>query len=128
MSFGIPRCYAERCLAEREAARLAEREAADGCRPAGRTATLWDMVTTLVFLVRHAKAANRDVWTGGDRGRPLVERGRVQADRLAFDAPDLAGWVRATAGEHPGEAVVGVSHGDLIPLYLLRARIVSGAT
>src|SRR6266545_791467 len=102
MSFGIPRCYAERCLAkreaarlaereaarlaereaarlaereaarlaEREAARLAEREAADGCRPAGRTATLWYMVTTLVFLVRHAKAANRDVWTGGDRGRP----------------------------------------------------------
>jgi len=127
-----------------------------------------DMVTTLVFLVRHAKAANRDVWTGGDRGRPLVERGRVQADRLAmalrherpvlvaaspwlrcrqtaaplaaavglqvelddrlgYDAPDLAGWVRTAAGEHPGEAVVGVSHGDLIPLYLLRARLVDGA-
>jgi broad specificity phosphatase PhoE len=48
-------------------------------------------------------------------------------DRLGYDAPDLAGWVRATAGEHPGEAVVGVSHGDLIPLYLLRARLVSGA-
>jgi broad specificity phosphatase PhoE len=124
------------------------------------------MVTTLVFLVRHAKAANRDVWTGGDRGRPLVDRGRAQADRLAlrperpvlvaaspwlrcrqtaaplaaavglqvelddrlgYDAADLAGWVRAAASEHPGEAVVGVSHGDLIPLYLLRARLVSGA-
>jgi broad specificity phosphatase PhoE len=127
-----------------------------------------DMVTTIVFLVRHAKAANRGAWTGGDRGRPLVDRGRKQAERLAlalrderpvlvaaspwlrcrqtaaplaaavglgvelddrlgYDAADLAGWVRAAAAEHPGDAVVGVSHGDLIPLYLLRARLVSGA-
>jgi broad specificity phosphatase PhoE len=126
-----------------------------------------DMVTTLVFLVRHAKAANRDVWTGGDRDRPLVDRGRAQADRLAlalrperpvlvaaspwlrcrqtaaplatavglqvelddrlgYDAADLAGWVRSAADDHPGEAVVGISHGDLIPLYLLRQRLVSG--
>jgi broad specificity phosphatase PhoE len=125
------------------------------------------MVTTLVFLVRHAKAASRDAWTGGDRDRPLVDRGRTQADRLAralrrerpvlvaaspwlrcrqtaaplaaavglqvelddrlgYDAADLAGWVRAAADDHPGEAVVGVSHGDLIPLYLLRERLVSG--
>jgi broad specificity phosphatase PhoE len=127
-----------------------------------------DMGTTIVFLVRHAKAANREVWTGGDRGRPLVDRGRAQAERLAaalrrerpvlvaaspwlrcrqtaaplaavvglrvelddrlgYDAPDLAGWVQDAAREHPGEAVVGVSHGDLIPLYLLRAGLVSGA-
>jgi broad specificity phosphatase PhoE len=152
MSFGIPRCYA----------------AGERLPPGGADRHTLGMVTTLVFLVRHAKAANRDAWTGGDRGRPLVERGRVQADRLAlalrqerpalvaaspwlrcrqtaaplaaavglqvelddrlgYDAPDLAGWVRAAANEHPGEAVVGVSHGDLIPLYLLRARLVSGA-
>ena len=48
-------------------------------------------------------------------------------DRLGYDAPDLAGWVHAAAREHPGEAVVGVSHGDLIPLYLLRAGLVGGA-
>ena len=41
------------------------------------------MATTLVFLVRHAKAANRDDWTGGDRDRPLIDKGRKQADRLA---------------------------------------------
>ena len=125
------------------------------------------MATTIVFLVRHAKAADRFDWTGGDRDRPLIDKGRKQADRLAaalrreepvlvaaspwlrcrqtaaplaaavglqvelddrlgYDAPDLAGWVLAAAREHPGEAVVGVSHGDLIPLYLLRERLVSG--
>jgi broad specificity phosphatase PhoE len=125
------------------------------------------MATTLVFLVRHAKAADRYDWTGGDRDRPLVDKGRRQADRLAaalhrdqpvlvaaspwlrcrqtaaplaaamglqvelddrlgYDAPDLAGWVRAATGEHPGRAVVGVSHGDLIPMYLLQAGLVSG--
>ena len=122
------------------------------------------MTTTIVFLVRHAKAADRAEWTGGDRGRPLVDKGRAQADRLAgalrreqpvlvaaspwlrcrqtvaplaaamglqvelddrlgYDAPDVAGWVQSAAREHPGQAVVGVSHGDLIPLYLLRAGL-----
>jgi broad specificity phosphatase PhoE len=158
MSFGMRRCYAAAGLAERGA----------GCRTAARTATLLGMATTIVFMVRHAKAVNRDLWNGGDRGRPLVDRGRAQArrlavalrrerpvliaaspwlrcrqtaaplaaavglrveldDRLGYDAPDLAGWVLAAAREHPGEAVVGVSHGDLIPLYLLRAGLVSGA-
>jgi phosphohistidine phosphatase len=125
------------------------------------------MASTLVFLVRHAKAADREAWTGGDRDRPLADKGRVQADRLAvalrreepvlvaaspwlrcrqtaaplaatlglgvelddrlgYDAPDVAGWVEAAAGDHPGRAVVGVSHGDLIPDYLLRAGLVSG--
>ena len=125
------------------------------------------MATTVVFLVRHAKAADRYDWTGGDRDRPLVDKGRRQADRLAaalhrdqpvlvaaspwlrcrqtaaplaaamglqvelddrlgYDAPDLAGWVRAAAGEHPGRAVVGVSHGDLIPMYLLQSGLLDG--
>jgi 8-oxo-(d)GTP phosphatase len=136
--------------------------------PGGADRHTLAMVTTLVFLVRHAKAANRNDWSGGDRDRPLVERGRAQAERLAmalrperpvlvaaspwlrcrqtaaplaaavglrvelddrlgYDAADLAGWVRATTEEHPGDAVVGVSHGDLIPLYLLRERLLSGA-
>ena len=94
------------------------------------------MATTIVFLVRHAKAADRFEWTGGDRDRPLIDKGRKQADRLAaalrreqpvlvaaspwlrcrqtaaplaaamglqvelddrlgYDAPDMAGWVRS---------------------------------
>jgi broad specificity phosphatase PhoE len=122
------------------------------------------MATTIVFLVRHAKAADRYHWTGGDRDRPLVDKGRKQAERLAaalrreqpvlvaaspwlrcrqtaaplaaamslqvelddrlgYDAPDIAGWVRAVARDHPGQAVAGVSHGDLIPLYLLQAGL-----
>jgi 8-oxo-dGTP diphosphatase len=125
------------------------------------------MATTIVFLVRHAKAADRFDWTGGDRDRPLIDKGRSQADRLAaalrreqpvlvaaspwlrcrqtaaplaaamglqvelddrlgYDAPDVAAWVRAAAREHPGQAVVGVSHGDLIPLYLVNAGLVDG--
>jgi broad specificity phosphatase PhoE len=47
-------------------------------------------------------------------------------DRLGYDAADLAGWVRAAVADHPGDAVVGVSHGDLIPLYLLRERLLDG--
>ena len=125
------------------------------------------MATTIVFLVRHAKAADRFDWTGGDRDRPLIDKGRHQADRLAaalrreqpvlvaaspwlrcrqtaaplaaalgihvqlddrlgYDAPDLSGWVRAASREHPGQAVVGVSHGDLIPMYLFRTGLVDG--
>ena len=41
------------------------------------------MATTIVFLVRHAKAADRFDWTGGDRDRPLIDKGRKQAERLA---------------------------------------------
>jgi broad specificity phosphatase PhoE len=125
------------------------------------------MASTVVFLVRHAKAADRYDWTGGDRDRPLIDKGRRQADRLAaglrreqpvlvaaspwlrcrqtaaplaaamglqvelddrlgYDAPDIAAWVRTAAAEHPGRAVVGVSHGDLIPIYLLQAGLVHG--
>jgi broad specificity phosphatase PhoE len=125
------------------------------------------MASTIVFLVRHAKAANRYDWAGGDRDRPLIDKGRKQADRLAaalqreqpvlvaaspwlrcrqtaaplaaamglgvelddrlgYDAPDVAGWVKAAAADHPGQAVVGVSHGDLIPEFLLRAGLVGG--
>jgi 8-oxo-dGTP diphosphatase len=43
----------------------------------------------LVFLVRHARAGDRDEWTGDDRLRPVDGRGRRQADAVA--AP-LAGY------------------------------------
>jgi broad specificity phosphatase PhoE len=36
-----------------------------------------------VFLVRHAKAADRGTWTGPDRDRPLIDKGVRQARRLA---------------------------------------------
>ena len=102
-----------------------------------------------------------------DRDRPLIDKGRRQADRLAaalrreepvlvaaspwlrcrqtaaplaaamglqvelddrlgYDAPDLAGWVRTVIRDHPGRAVVGVGHGDLIPMYLFQAGLVDG--
>jgi broad specificity phosphatase PhoE len=125
------------------------------------------MATTIVFLVRHAKAADRYDWTGGDRDRPLIDKGRRQAERLAaalrreepvlvaaspwlrcrqtaaplaaalglqvelddrlgYDAADVRAWVRSAARDHPGRAVVGVSHGDLIPMYLLQAGLLDG--
>jgi 8-oxo-(d)GTP phosphatase len=123
-------------------------------------------MASTVFLVRHAKAAKRENWDGPDRDRPLVGRGRSQAERLAwalaserpvlvaaspwlrcvetaeplaaalgiavrrearlgYDDPDLDGWMREAAAA-PGEAVVGVGHGDLIPHYLLRAGLLRG--
>lgn len=39
--------------------------------------------SNLVYLVRHAKAGNRDAWDGDDTIRPLSGAGRRQADRLA---------------------------------------------
>ena len=51
----------------------------------------------------------------------------VRADeRLGYNAPDLAGFIRACAEEHPGRAVVAVGHGDLIPAYLAAAGVLGG--
>ncbi|MGH2631602.1 MAG: NUDIX hydrolase [Actinomycetota bacterium] len=36
-----------------------------------------------IFLVRHAKAGDRDAWTEDDRLRPLSKKGRAQAEALA---------------------------------------------
>ncbi len=36
-----------------------------------------------VYLVRHAKAGDRDAWDDDDTQRPLTSRGRAQAERLA---------------------------------------------
>ncbi|MDQ4214414.1 NUDIX hydrolase [Microbacterium sp. ASV81] len=35
-----------------------------------------------IIVLRHAKAANRAVWTGPDASRPLTPRGRAQADAI----------------------------------------------
>lgn len=35
-----------------------------------------------VYLVRHAKAGDRDAWEGDDRLRPLTKSGRRQAEEL----------------------------------------------
>lgn len=50
-----------------------------------------------LLLIRHAKAADRDTWTGADRERPLIERGHKQAQRLvrALD-PDATALVAAS--------------------------------
>ena len=122
---------------------------------------------TVLLLVRHAKAADRATWSGPDRDRPLIDKGRRQAERLAqalageplglvaaspwlrcvqtaeplaaaagtrvvadprlgYDQPDLAAWVREALAAHPGQAVVAVGHGDLIPDFLLEAGLLRG--
>ncbi|TMD83624.1 MAG: histidine phosphatase family protein, partial [Chloroflexi bacterium] len=35
------------------------------------------------FVIRHAKAVDREEWVGDDRLRPLIKGGRRQADELA---------------------------------------------
>lgn len=42
-----------------------------------------------VYLVRHAKAGNRQKWDGPDDQRPLTKPGRAQADALASWLADL---------------------------------------
>ncbi|HKE98865.1 MAG TPA: phosphoglycerate mutase family protein [Actinomycetes bacterium] len=68
-----------------------------------------------LLLVRHAKAADRETWTEADRDRPLVERGRRQAERLAAA---LAGstlalvaaspWLRCVQTAEPLAAAAGL--------------------
>ena len=53
---------------------------------------------SLVLLVRHAKAGDRNLWAGDDRLRPLDGRGRRQADAMA--AP-LAGYPLARLVSSP---------------------------
>ena len=43
-----------------------------------------------LYLVRHAKAGDRDRWTEDDRLRPLTRKGRVQAEGLVARFRDLA--------------------------------------
>jgi broad specificity phosphatase PhoE len=75
-----------------------------------------------LLLVRHAKAADRDTWTGTDRDRPLVERGRVQAERLAraltatgarLGLVAASPWLRCVQTAEPVAAAAGLQvHAD----------------
>ncbi len=66
--------------AGRELSYVGDRAVLDGIEPALRE---------LVFLVRHARAGDRDRWSGDDRLRPIDERGRRQADAVVTP---LAGY------------------------------------
>jgi broad specificity phosphatase PhoE len=68
-----------------------------------------------VFLVRHAKAAARETWTGADRDRPLIERGQAQAGRLAAalaaERPALVAaspWLRCVQTAEPLAKAIGM--------------------
>lgn len=43
-----------------------------------------------LYLVRHAKAGERNNWTGDDEARPLSKKGRRQSDALAARLAPLA--------------------------------------
>jgi 8-oxo-dGTP diphosphatase len=43
-----------------------------------------------VFFVRHAKAGDREKWTGPDDVRPLTDPGRAQADAIVDQLADFA--------------------------------------
>ena len=58
-----------------------------------------------VYLVRHAKAGDRDSWREDDRLRPLSGRGRLQA-RALVDVLE-----RRDVRPHPVESVRAL-HGD----------------
>jgi broad specificity phosphatase PhoE len=78
----------------------------------------WDRPNLL--LIRHAKAADRETWTGDDRDRPLVERGRRQAERLAralggvpLGVVAASPWLRCTQTAEPLATAAGLAvHAD----------------
>jgi 8-oxo-(d)GTP phosphatase len=72
-------------------------------------------MASTVFLVRHAKAARREEWDGADRDRPLVKRGRAQAERLALalapERPTLLAaspWLRCLETAAPLAEALGI--------------------
>jgi 8-oxo-dGTP diphosphatase len=46
-------------------------------------------LSTLLLVIRHARAGHRTQWEGDDRRRPLDERGRAQSRKLV---PELEGF------------------------------------
>ena len=72
-------------------------------------------MASTVFLVRHAKAARREEWAGADRDRPLIQRGRAQAERLARAlAPErpvllaASPWLRCVETAEPLAKTLGI--------------------
>ncbi len=49
-----------------------------------------DFLTMSIYLVRHAKAGRKSLWSGPDLTRPLDEAGRVQAKSLATKISAMA--------------------------------------
>ena len=47
------------------------------------------IASSQVFLVRHAKAGDRDAWTEPDEVRPLSPKGRLQAEALVTAFADI---------------------------------------
>jgi 8-oxo-(d)GTP phosphatase len=73
-------------------------------------------MASTVFLVRHAKAAKRENWDGPDRDRPLIGRGRTQAERLARAlAPErpvllaASPWLRCVETAEPLAGALGIA-------------------
>ena len=71
---------------------------------------------SLVLLVRHAKAGDRERWTGDDRLRPLDKRGRRQADAMVGPLAGLSltrlvssPYVRCVQTLEPLSARVGMA-------------------
>jgi phosphohistidine phosphatase len=72
-----------------------------------------------LYLLRHAHAGNPDAWTGDDAERPLSDKGRAQAERLArflaaidlkLDAVVTSPKVRARQTAEPIATAVGVHY------------------
>jgi 8-oxo-dGTP diphosphatase len=69
-----------------------------------------------LFLIRHAKAADRFEWTGADRDRPLSGKGRHQAERIAAALADepialvaASPWLRCVQTAEPLAAAAGLT-------------------
>ncbi len=80
------------------------------------------------LLVRHARAGDRETWSGDDRLRPLDKKGRRQADRIAetlvhFGATRLLSspYVRCVQTLEPAAALLGLGIEE-------RAELAEGAS
>lgn len=55
-------------------------EGVDSARP--QAASRLDVTLRTFYVIRHAKAGDREEWSGDDRRRPLTSKGRKQAEEL----------------------------------------------
>jgi len=71
----------------------------------------------MIYLVRHAKAGDRDSWTGHDRLRPLTPAGHLQAVAL-LDVLDDARFARIVSSPYVRclETVVPLAGRHYLPI------------